>query len=200
MICALFSRESDSTTTNVCSFVHQSVNKTPQQLKIIHFALPQHSPPLTPSHITSYTPSHTTSPHNIITQHHHTKSPHNITMQHHHTTSHTPSQPSSSPPSISSFTWATFKLFSLFFNKRIIIRKKMYIVIKWKDTKWWMRFFSVKILRLLLGEDIWWVMDSWGCSDIFSLCELTINLMSKVKWIQGCKKEPYYVLLLFLMG
>ena len=75
----IFSRESDSTTTNVRSFVRLSVclsvcpseTKTPKQLKIIHFTLPQHSTPLTPLHI---------SQHNITL---------NITKQ-----SHTLSQPS----------------------------------------------------------------------------------------------------------
>jgi len=61
-----FSRESDSTTTNVRSSVRPSVRpsvtKTPYQPKIIHFTLPQHSP--------SLTPSHTTSQNNITSQHH----------------------------------------------------------------------------------------------------------------------------------
>ena len=108
----------------VCLSVRPSETKTPKQLKIIHFTLPHHSPPLTPSQTTSHTPSqhnktsqhnittqhqNTTSQHNIKTQHHNTTShhntaTHNITTQHHHTTSHTPSQPSSSSSSISSFT------------------------------------------------------------------------------------------------
>ena len=92
----IFSRESDSTTTNVRSSVRLSVRlsvtKTPKQLKINHSTLPQHSPSLTPSHTTSQTPSHTqhhnkTSQHNTThyitsqhhTQHHNTTSPCNIT-------------------------------------------------------------------------------------------------------------------------
>ena len=54
----------------------------------------------------------------LHTQHHITTSQqtitHNITSVPHDTTSHTLSQPSASSSSISSFTWATFKLFSLF--------------------------------------------------------------------------------------
>ena len=81
---------------SVCPSVCQSVNKTPKQHKIIHFTLPQHSPPITPSHTTSHTPSHTTSQHkhhnttsknNIKTQHHNTTSQQNITTQHHNATS-----------------------------------------------------------------------------------------------------------------
>ena len=80
-----FSRESDSTTTNVRSFVRLSVclsvTKTPKQLKINHSTLSLSSPPLTlPS-----TPSHTTSPHHHI----HTTSP---------TPSHTPSPTPSTIP------------------------------------------------------------------------------------------------------
>ena len=87
----VFSRESDSTTTNVRSFVHSSVNKTPKQLKIILFTLRQHSPPLTPSHITSQQQHNITTQHNNTTshqtQHHITTSQHNITSQH-NTTQH----------------------------------------------------------------------------------------------------------------
>ena len=92
----VFSRKSDSTTTNVRPLVRPSESKTPKQLKIIHFTLPQHSPPLISQH--------TTSQNNITTQHHTQHPPHNITMQH-----HTLLQPSSSSSSISSFT---VKLFS----------------------------------------------------------------------------------------
>ena len=71
---SFFSRESDSTTTNVRSFVRLSVclsvcpseTKTPKQLKIIHFTLPQHTTTL-----------NTTSQHNITIQHHNTTSQHN---------------------------------------------------------------------------------------------------------------------------
>ena len=64
-----------------CPSVRPSVNKTPKQLKIIHFTLPQHSPPLTTSHTASHSPSQ----HNITTQHHNTTSQHYITTQHHMT-------------------------------------------------------------------------------------------------------------------
>ena len=86
--------------------VCQSVLKTPKKHKINHLTYSTSTTPLTTSK------HHNTTQHNITTQHRNTTSPHKITSWHHHTTS----QPSSSSSSISSFTWATFKLFSLFFG------------------------------------------------------------------------------------
>ena len=103
---------------SVHSFVSLSKSKTPKQHKINHSTYPTSTTPLTPSL--------TTSQHNITRQHHNTTQHHTqhsiihyITSQHHNTTSqhnttshqniitqhhHTPSQPSSSSSSISSFT------------------------------------------------------------------------------------------------
>ena len=58
---SFFSRESDSRTANVRSFVCSSGIKTPKQHKINHFTLPPPSTPHTTSHTTSHTSSHTTS-------------------------------------------------------------------------------------------------------------------------------------------
>ena len=89
----LFSRESDSRSTNVRPSVR---HQNPQT------AL-NHSYHLTTTFTTTHTithnithnittehhhkTSHTTSPYYITTQHHLTTSPHNITMHHHHTSS-----------------------------------------------------------------------------------------------------------------
>ena len=103
----IFSRESNSTTTNV----HPSVSllpKSPNSLKSIispYHYLHHHSHHQTLNHTTSHTTSHSTSHSTSHTTLHttshttsHTASSHNIT----HTPS--PTQPC---------TWATFKLFSL---------------------------------------------------------------------------------------
>ena len=78
-----FSRKSNSTTTNVrqfvCPSVSQSVNKTPQQLKINDFTLPLPSPPFTPSK----TPSPNIT-HNITTQHHASQTTSNTSSSHIH--------------------------------------------------------------------------------------------------------------------
>ena len=65
-------------TQEVQMFVCLSVNKTPKQLKTIHFNLQQYLP----SHTTSHTPPQTTSQHNTTTQHHSTTSQHCIATSH----------------------------------------------------------------------------------------------------------------------
>ena len=102
----LFSRKSDSRSTNVCPSVRPS-SKPPNSIKSI---IPPNQHP----------PHHS---------HHHTQHHTQHQTQHHtHTTSYTTSYTTSckpspfihaftTPPPSSSFDWATFKLFSLFFSK-----------------------------------------------------------------------------------
>ena len=96
----IFSRESNSRSTNVRSFVRSLVclseSKTPKKHKINHLTYSTSTTPLTTSQHHNTTQHNITTPHNITTQHnttshttshHNTISSHNIITQHHHTTS-----------------------------------------------------------------------------------------------------------------
>ena len=132
----IFSRESDSTTINVRSFVRLSVSQSPRPLNSLKsFISPYHN---IQHHSHHYTYHNTTSQHNITTQHHtqhHQAKSHTVTTIHHphpqHTITHTntctithniktpfispASMLQSTAPPPSSFDFATFKLFSLFY-------------------------------------------------------------------------------------